>query len=71
MLLVLPELSCKQACKDQVTDEAVACLPQSLASFCMTCLQATRGTRYTLVFCIIMIAGYVVKVCHHFDLGLH
>ena len=25
-------------------------------------LQATRGTRYTLVFCIIMIAGYVVKV---------
>jgi len=33
------------------------------ASEAQNVVQATRGTRYTLVFCIIMIAGYVVKVC--------
>ena len=28
----------------------------------MPCLQATRSTRYTLTFSIIIIVGYVIKV---------
>ena len=27
------------------------------------CVQATRSTRYTLTFSIIIIVGYVIKVC--------
>lgn len=48
---------------DDIVGSLVAAIAMGIACATIIFAQtATRTTRYTLVFCIIMIVGYVIKV---------